>query len=64
MCVEVGCARVGDGGRCWRWGLQGWVMEVGVGGGVCKDGCWRWGVQGWVMEVGCVRVGDGGGCWR
>ena len=41
--LEVGFARVGDGGGCWRWGVQGWVLEVGCarvgdGGGVCEGG--------------------------
>ena len=44
--VGSGVCEGGDGGGCWRWGVQGWVMEVGcarVGGGVG-------------VGVGCVRV--------
>ena len=40
---------VSDG--VWRWGVQGWVMEVGVGGGVCEGGWWSG------VGVRCVRVG-------
>ena len=39
--------------------MQGWVMEVGVGGGVCEGGWWSGGggevCEGWFV-VTCPRL--------